>query len=390
MTSWENLDILPADEERILENKKCGRIYVADFKSGEGKYISTVIEDATEPYDVKLQISPKIEVRLTYIQNGEHIDGVQITKLSGKKLEKVHLSTLGFEGVLGILRLFSELDLKSISNRSIILDTNIIENESELRTHLNTILADEKGLKMIAELASSRGLITEGDIGNISKKRDALDLFAKLLYEDAFFDSKKMEWHAARDEDIWQKFFEDNKWIFGYGLEYVFNAPISKDKFQQTLIGNSFTQPGKKPDGILKTLGLTQFLNIVEIKTHRKKLMDSKMYRTSNVWQISNELSGALAQCQQYVRTSLKNLEEIIDIKDDNGNRTGEEVFCLSPKCFLVVGSMKTEFLNDKGEVENPDKLASFEYFRKNTLLPEIITFDQLYYRAKNILETKS
>ena len=114
------------------------------------------------------------------------------------------------------------------------------------------------------------------------------------------------------------------------------------------------------------------------------------MYRTSNVWQISNELSGALAQCQQYVRTSLKNLEEIIDIKDDNGNRTGEEVFCLSPKCFLVVGSMKTEFLNDKGEVENPDKLASFEYFRKNTLLPEIITFDQLYYRAKNILETKS
>lgn len=390
MSIWDKLNILKPSEEEILANKKAGRIYVADFSNNEGKYISVVFDDKADPYDVSLKISPRIEIRITYIANDEKITGVQISKLSGGKIEKINLSTLSFEGILGILHIFSELDLKSITNKSIILDSNIIQNENELRKHLNTILADEKGLKMIAELATSRGLITEGDIGNLKKKRGAIELFEKLLYGETFFQEKKKEWGKTKDEDVWQYFFENNKWIFGYGLEYVFNAPISKEKFEQTLAGSNFLEHGKRPDGILKTLGLTQFLNIVEIKTHKKDLIDNKLYRDSGVWQISQELTGAISQCQQYVRSSLRNLEEFFELKNKDGNRTNEEIFCFSPKCFLIVGNMSKDFMDAQGKVLNPDKLSCFEYFRKNIFTPEIITFDQLYFRAKNIVEHSS
>lgn len=390
MGIWDKFKILEQSEEEILANKKRGRIYVADFSNGEGKYVSVTFDDKTEPYDINLQVSPRIDVRLTYIIKEEKITGVQISKLSNGKVEKMHLSTFGFKGILGLLQIFSELDLKSITNRSIILDSSIVKNEEELRKHLVTILADENGLKIISELAASKGLIAEGDIGNISKKKESLELFKNLLFDDSFFAEKKKEWNKAKNEDVWQKFFEDNKWIFGYGLEYVFNAPISKEKFEQTIKGSNFTDSGKRPDGILKTLGMTQFLNIVEIKTHEKKLLNEEMYRTSKVWQISSELVGAVSQCQQYVRTSIRNLDEFFDIKDDKGNRTSEEVFSFSPKCFLIIGDMRKEFSDKDGRIQNPDKLSCFEYFRKNILIPEIITFDQLYFRAKNIIDQSS
>lgn len=173
-------------------------------------------------------------------------------------------------------------------------------------------------------------------------------------------------------------------------MEYVFNAPIDKDRFEQVLKGSSFLESGKRPDGILKTLGIAQFLNIVEIKTNKKPLMDENMYRSSQVWQPSSGLSGAVSQCQQYIRASIRNLYEFFELKDLQGNRTGEEIFVFNPKCFLIIGDMHREFTISESKVLNPDKLACFEYYIKNLISPEIITFDQLYIRAKSIIEESS
>ena len=56
----------------------------------------------------------------------------------------------------------------------------------------------------------------------------------------------------------------------------------------------------------------------------------------------------------------------------------------IQPESFLVIGSLN-EFLTDTGV--NEDKLRSFELFRKNIISPEIITFDELYERARFIVE---
>jgi hypothetical protein len=53
------------------------------------------------------------------------------------------------------------------------------------------------------------------------------------------------------------------------------------------------------------------------------------------------------------------------------------------PKSFLVVGSLQ-EFAGDHGV--NQDQYRSFELFRRNVNSPEIITFDELFERARFIV----
>lgn len=384
---WTEFEPFKPSEEEILRNKTLGKIYVANFSNKTGKYISIAIKPDEEPYDVSIKISPRIEIRITYLERDNQIHGVQITKMGGKQIEKINLSTFDWLGVLRVLQVFSGLDLNSIANGNIILDSSIVHNPEGLKTHLRTILKDPQGAKIIEELSNSGGSISLGDIANLTQKKHALEEFNKLLHDKDYFEKSIQRIASKRAEDVWQIFFEQHKWIFGYGLEYVFNGPISKHKFQQTLRGSSLVEAGKRPDGILKTIGAVQFLNIVEIKTHNTALLKRSPYRNSQVWQISDELSGSITQCQQYVRASAKAFGEITDIKDADNNRTGEEVFNFQPKCFLIVGNLSSEFLNENGDVANPDKVACFECYKSCCISPEIITFDQLYYRAKMILD---
>ena len=73
-----------------------------------------------------------------------------------------------------------------------------------------------------------------------------------------------------------------------------------------------------------------------------------------------------------------------LSLTDEVGNPTGEEAFNYTPKAFMVVGSLQ-EFMTDKGV--NQERYRSFELFRRNTTSPEIITFDELYERARFIVE---
>jgi hypothetical protein len=70
-------------------------------------------------------------------------------------------------------------------------------------------------------------------------------------------------------------------------------------------------------------------------------------------------------------------------VTDGRGEPTGEEAFNFSPKAYLVVGSL-SQFVGEHGV--NQDRFRSFELCRRNTLMPEILTFDELYERAKFIV----
>lgn len=112
--------------------------------------------------------------------------------------------------------------------------------------------------------------------------------------------------------------------------------------------------------------------------------MSSKLWEVqSGCWAPSRELAGAISQVQGTVASAVENLTGKINPTDKEGNPTGEEIFNYQPKSFLVVGSM-AEFVSENGV--NKDKLRSFELLRKNTSNPEIITFDELYERAKFIV----
>ncbi len=170
--------------------------------------------------------------------------------------------------------------------------------------------------------------------------------------------------------------------MFGYGLGYIFFSSIDDKKLEQVVQGYSVDSHGKRVDALMKTKGIVSNLCFVEMKTNLTNLLESKPYR-SGCWAPSKELAGAIAQVQGTVASAIENLSSKINPTDKEGNPTGEEIFNYQPKSYLVIGSM-TEFISETGV--NKDKLRSFELLRKNTSNPEIITFDELYERAKFIV----
>lgn len=54
------------------------------------------------------------------------------------------------------------------------------------------------------------------------------------------------------------------------------------------------------------------------------------------------------------------------------------------PNSFLVVGSLQ-EFVSEHGV--NQERFRSFELYRRNLTAPEIITFDELFERARFIVK---
>jgi len=186
------------------------------------------------------------------------------------------------------------------------------------------------------------------------------------------------------DESLWQQFFEKNPWIFGYGLNYVYSSPLDEKRMEQVVRGFNVTQSGKRVDALLKSKAIISTLCFVEIKTHKTALISKTSYRKS-CWAPSNELSGAVSQIQGTVSSATESLFGKLHLTDTDGFPTSEEVFNYQPKSIIIAGNL-SQFCGEHGV--NQDQLRSFELYRKNTIQPEIITFDELYQRASQIVET--
>lgn len=133
----------------------------------------------------------------------------------------------------------------------------------------------------------------------------------------------------------------------------------------------------------MKTRAAVSALCLVEIKKSSTDLLKRSEYR-KGTWAPSNELSGAVAQCQETLRTAADVLDTHHRFEDDQGNPTGEELMSVQPRSFLIVGSLQ-EFQAERGV--NSMRYQSFEGFRRNLKQPEILTFDELYERARFIVE---
>lgn len=258
---------------------------------------------------------------------------------------------------------------------------NITDDELRkiaLTTHqAKTFVTENQAL--FAEVLKSE--VTTEDLIAVGFRKKQLSVYESLLSNQNYFDDLKRRKNCS-SEGLWQRYFEKNPWVFGYGLGYIFLSNLDDKKLEQVVQGYSVDSHGKRVDALMKTKGIISNLCFVEIKTHLTELLESNPYR-SGCWAPSKELAGAIAQVQGTVSSAIDNLSNKINPSDKEGNPTGEEIFNYQPKSYLVIGSMN-EFVAENGV--NKDKLRSFELLRKNTINPEIITFDELYERAKFIV----
>jgi hypothetical protein len=174
-------------------------------------------------------------------------------------------------------------------------------------------------------------------------------------------------------ESWWQSFFEQNKWIFGYGLNYLILRPVGN---QPRYGGLDVRGKGlQKGDFLEASQATIKFTVLVEIKRPDAPLLKAAPYR-AGAWQVSDDLAGGTAQVQANCHTW-----------ELEGSRTfhnaevlaAARIFTVQPKGILVIGHLH--------ELDDIDKRTSFQLFRRNMANPEIITFDELFERAKFITE---
>jgi len=262
------------------------------------------------------------------------------------------------------------------------------ETTSNLFTELFANITSQSGDKISnTELARRIGTSAKFKVGGATKKEqhDAIEVITmnskKIIQEQPTefiklrndielvsleqliekFDtmlSKKLS------ESAWQKLFDDNPFI----LNMAFGIPIIKLQEQASVGGIKLSGSGNKITDFLVKNSITGNAAIIEIKTPDIKLLSSKEYRAS-VFPPSSDISGAINQVLDQIFLFQR---EINSLKAASREYTLESYSVMG---ILIAGISPT--------IQEEQK--SFELFRGNSKNIQLITFDELLRKLKEL-----
>ena len=166
------------------------------------------------------------------------------------------------------------------------------------------------------------------------------------------------------NEERWQTFFSENQFI----LNLAFGYPVIKVQGQASVGGRKLSGSGDKITDFLVKNSLTNNTALVEIKRPKAELLHKRPYRNS-VYTPAAELSGAINQAldQKY------QFDHEFDHIKVNSKLADIESYAVH--CCLIIGMTPTD----------DDKKKSFELFRRNSKDVEIVTFDELLEKLRQL-----
>ncbi len=363
-------------EETIAFNSKLEHLYNNEFE--KGRFFSVIFEDEKE---VHIRLSPRVVFKIVYIKDKNDIEGFQLLKFNGNnQTSEIKFSKFNMQQLKSFLTFINSIDLQSISERRISLADNSLDVlDEDTKKKIATLLASDDGSEIVVDLLRE-GLVTNQDIVNTGYRRQELNKFYNMLYEDGIDDYKKeIGKENTKDEIAWQEFFKNNQWIFGYGLDYRFNGILQKE------FHSSDTNAGGK-DGVISDylLGDKKFTTFVELKLPYTELFSKDKYR-SNVWKLSSKLLSAYSQILEQKASGQLKIETTKELMDDSYKEIKQRSY--DSKTILIIGSWK--------EIENEElgirriKEKTFELFRRDSRNIDILTYDELYERANFIVNNK-
>jgi hypothetical protein len=328
----------------------------ATFGLGFTKYLSPIIYKLEEkPRIKKIVISP--------------------TKTTVIKNDTLTFNTVDLEEIFNWLKPLKDSqwqETKKVSNnalaKSLPTEFNHLDdkyNKGEIALFIknkkvNSSKLSEEDIKQLLEVLpdhiteQSIFYKTEEKINHIRLNAVKAD-FKKLTEQKS--DTKALE-------EKCHKFFEENNWIFSN----ILATPIALLKSKAYVGGKSYENTDGKITDFLFKNSLTKNVCVVEIKTPRKKLVDTKVpYRKPDVFSMGKELTGGLVQVLDQKDNLMKEFHVL----------SSGDYESFSPKALLVIGCLSD--LNRK-------QLKSFELFRGSIKDVEVITYDELLARTELVL----
>ena len=177
-------------------------------------------------------------------------------------------------------------------------------------------------------------------------------------------------WQANQtnaDEEFWQRSLTDNSFV----LEHVFSWPTSIVRGKAYVGGKSVMNAGGNVIDFLMNNRVTRNAALIEIKTPTTPLLATREYR-SGVYPPSSDLAGTIMQLLNYKHSLQQEYHSLT-----HGQANPFDSF--DPRCAAVVGNAGRELLNE-------DKRKSFELFRNQFSGVTIITYDELFSRAEQLI----
>jgi hypothetical protein len=356
------------------------RQLITEFRLDNRPHVATLLHVALINKDgilsPRIKLWKKDKTKIAKTAAMEAIPGTDVPQIV-KALVDTGDVYESFWKVIGFLQSCVGLDIPGNSLRLVVGD------EAELA---RLLAGQDRTMLLEAVRTAVGGALTEKDIRLISNRKAQLDRFRQLLTDQEYFEQERQQ--AAGPEAVWQSLFEENPWIFGYGLNLVACEPLNDGKLERITTGaNIFTGAGKRSDAVMRSKGFISSLLLCEIKTHKTPLLAATPYRPPDVYQASKDVVGAVAQVQKTAHKALRLVtSELHRLYKDDGTPTDIKISTIRPRQVLVIGRL-SEFA--VGGSTNPEKIASFEQYRRSIQDVEVITFDELYERACFIVEDR-
>jgi hypothetical protein len=368
------------DDVDYLSNYKPDHLYVHPAANGTGAYVTLLAENEELLFETEITERSRLAVSLFYLNEKRDFNTVKLTKLrrhgsNWRKDGEVSINHFHRNKLKEFIQLLSALDFSCASKTRISVESLDINN-------LASVLNTDRSRELIKQLAHAPEL--SEDIFALAHKKQALQDFEKLLNQDQAFKEGYVSRHCLNrqgEEAVWQHFFESNPWIFGHGLNYVFLDKVNQ-KLETITTGASHNTSGNRVDALMRTRAAISQYVLIELKTPSAPLLQSKPYR-SGCWSVSHDLTDAVSQIQKTAFDFTSNQFPKVQLKNQDGSFTGDEIFRVQPKSYLIIGQLNQLKGHD-------DKFTCFQLFRGSLGTPEILTYDELYERAKCIVETIS
>lgn len=353
-----------------------------EFHEFKNKLPTGVIKSFKRGYG----FTKNLKIFANYLDNDLKIKKIIIGKTFPNSLNlKAHELTLNETTFASINKIFNDLAKKTSQ-----------EQELTSRNCLHNIFPAEiqKPPRKYVSNALTATLSNWGNnIDEFSQKdkETIQDLFEKLSLKTNFLDTSKLSntkqyidnkilsdavqefsnllnstISIARLEKKWQAYLKTNSWIFSS----IFAQPIILFKDEAYVGGKDIdNRNGKFSDYLMKN-HLSDNVTFLEIKTHKTELLNPKPYRGTDVFSVSEELSGCINQ--------VLNQRDNFQKEFDHLKRKSKQNFeTINSKCIVIIG--KHDTLSD-------EQKHSFELFRNNCNDVDIITFDELLFKIQNIL----
>lgn len=320
--------------------------------------INTVTTDDYATFnEFKIEPTGRARTQITLSYDKNNLKSLNFKSFDGGN-EKDKFSFPNTNSVCELKRFLTtiwDVDANALASGTLMLSSNS-DNSIKLNLVNNIDLKNVEvtDLKLLIQKIIATGNISESDLELSSIRKKSLTKFEGMLKQDL---------HEAD----WQNFFQENQWIFGCGLDYRFSEIFKKE--------------GASGDGKVDFVcTFKSYTSLVEIKRPTTKLFEKDRNRV-DAWKLSEDLFDAYSQILAYKAGFCKKPIE----HDKKGNKLYQRT--QDPKIILIIGNIQNELLIIVGEYNQELAEDTFELFRRNNRNIEIITYDELFERAKFIVE---